>query len=285
MTKIIEAVDMCKESEIVLKEEVNKIKDKIGKEVEFVIINASDNPANERYIRGKVADGEAIGLKVKVVKFDEDCTDEEVIDVIEDCSKKKIPVIFQLPTYEHLDVNKIMGAIDHSIDADGFAREWVGDVALGSKDAIAPATPKGVMNLLDYYGVNLEGKMVLVVGKSNHVGKPLTLMLMERGATVINANSKTKDLDSLVEIADVVIPCVGKKDLIKAECVREGAILIGIGFTYIDGKQVLDFDIDKVVSDGKASIVSNRVRCTGKATINALIENVVKLYKLNYSIN
>lgn len=285
MTKIIEAVDMCKESEIVLKEEVNKIKDKIGKEVEFVIINASDNPANERYIRGKVADGEAIGLKVKVVKFDEDCTDADVLEVIENCSKKKIPVIFQLPAYEHLDVNKIMGEIDHSIDADGFAREWIGDVALGSKDAIAPATPKGVMNLLDYYGVNLEGKMVLVVGKSNHVGKPLTLMLMERGATVINANSKTKDLDSLVEIADVVIPCVGKKDLIKAECVREGAVLIGIGFTYVDGKQVLDFDIDKVVSDGKASIVSNRVRCTGKATINALIENVVKLYKLNYSIN
>lgn len=284
MTKIIEAVDMCKESEIVLKEEVNKIKDKIGKEVEFVIINASDNPANERYIRGKVADGEAIGLKVKVVKFDEDCTDAEVLEVIENCSKKKIPVIFQLPAYEHLDVNKIMGEIDHSIDADGFAREWIGDVALGSKDAIAPATPKGVMNLLDYYGVNLEGKMVLVVGKSNHVGKPLTLMLMERGATVINANSKTKDLDSLVGIADVVIPCVGKKDLIKAECVREGAVLIGVGFTYVDGKQVLDFDIDKVVSDGKASMVSNRVRCTGKATINALIENVVKLYKLNYSI-
>lgn len=285
MTKIIEAIDMCKESEIVLKEEVNKIKDKIGEDVEFVIINASDNPANERYIKGKVADGEAIGLKVKVVKFDEDCTDEEVIDVIEDCSKKKIPVIFQLPAYEHLDVNKIMNAIDYSIDADGFAREWIGDVALGSKDAIVPATPKGVMNLLDYLVVDLEGKMALVVGKSNHVGKPLTLMLMERGATVINANSKTKDLDSLVKIADIVIPCVGKQDLIKSNCVKEGAVLIGVGFTYVGGKQILDFDIDKVVSDGKASMVSNRIRCTGKATINALIENVVKLYKLNYSIN
>lgn len=282
MTKIVEAIDMCKESEIALKEEVNKIKDKIGKDVEFVIINASDNPANERYIRGKVADGEAIGLKVRVVKFDEDCRDEDILGVIDDCNKGKIPVIFQLPTYDHINVNKVMCAIKPNIDADGFAREWIGDVVLGSKDAIAPATPKGVMNLLDYYEVDLVGKVALVVGKSNHVGKPLSLMLMERGATVINANSKTKDLDSLVSIADIVIPCVGKQDLIKAECVKEGAVLIGVGFTYVEGKQILDFDLDKVVSDGKASIVSNRLRCTGKATINALIENVVNLYKLNY---
>lgn len=281
MTKIIEAIEMYESNKVDLIKQVKELELKKGSKLEFVIINASDNTANERYIKGKVEDGSAIGLKVRVERFGSECTTNDILSVIEDCRVKKIPVIFQLPAYSHLDVEKIMNSIDSSIDADGFVREWLGGVVLGEKEGIAPATPKGVMDLLDYYKVDLVGKVALVVGKSNHVGKPLSLMLMERGATVITANSKTKDLGSLVRISDVVIPCVGKPNLIKAEDVKEGAVLIGVGFSYIGGKQLLDFDIDKVVAEGKASIVSNRLRCTGKATINALITNVVKLYELN----
>ena len=179
-----------------------------------------------------------------------------------------------------------MESINYDVDADGFAREWIGEINLGNDKKLAPATPKGVISLLiikcKYIGD--WRKIALVIGKSNHVGKPLCTMLMNRGATLINANSKTKDLSSLVKMADIIISCVGRQNLIKSEDIKEDAVVIGVGFTYVNGKQILDFDVDEIVALGKAKFVSNRINCTGKATINSLIDNVIELYKMNFDI-
>ena len=283
-TMVIGAIDMCEENIVSLIDEVKIIKEKIGRKPKFVIINASDNEANSRYIKGKIKEGEKAGLDVEVIKFERNCTNNDVLSIINLCNRSKTPVILQLPTFEHLDSKKLISEIKHNVDADGFSREWIGEVNLGNDKLVAPATPKGVINILEYHKVELEGKNVLVIGKSNHVGKPLCSMLMNRGATVINANSKTKDLSSLVKISDVIISCVGKPNLINPKDVKEDSVLIGVGFTYIDRKQVLDFDVDQIVRMNKARLVSNRINCTGKATINSLISNVVYLYKLNYEI-
>ena len=283
-TMVIDAIDMCEENIVSLIDEVKIIKEKIGRKPKFVIINASDNEANIRYIKGKIKEGEKAGLDVEVIKFERNCTNNDVLSIINLCNRSKTPVILQLPTFEHLDSKKLIDEIKHNVDADGFSREWIGEVNLGNDKLVAPATPKGVINILEYHKVELEGKNVLVIGKSNHVGKPLCSMLMNRGATVINANSKTKDLSSLVKISDVIISCVGKPNLINPKDVKEDSVLIGVGFTYIDRKQVLDFDVDQIVRMNKARLVSNRINCTGKATINSLISNVVYLYKLNYEI-
>ena len=283
-TMVIDAIDMCEENIISLIDEVKIIKEKIGRKPKFVIINASDNEANSRYIKGKIKEGEKAGLDVEVIKFERNCTNNDVLSIINLCNRSKTPVILQLPTFEHLDSKKLIDEIKYNVDADGFSREWIGEVNLGNDKLVAPATPKGVINILEYHKVELEGKNVLVIGKSNHVGKPLCSMLMNRGATVINANSKTKDLSSLVKISDVIISCVGKPNLINPKDVKEDSVLIGVGFTYIDRKQVLDFDVDQIVRMNKARLVSNRINCTGKATINSLISNVVYLYKLNYEI-
>ena len=283
-TMIIDAINMCEENIVSLIDEVKIIKEKIGRKPKFVIINASDNEANSRYIKGKIKEGEKAGLDVEVIKFERNCTNNDVLSIINLCNRSKTPVILQLPTFEHLDSKKLISEIKHNVDADGFSREWIGEVNLGNDKLVAPATPKGVINILEYHKVELEGKNVLVIGKSNHVGKPLCSMLMNRGATVINANSKTKDLSSLVKISDVIISCVGKPNLINPKDVKEDSVLIGVGFTYIDRKQVLDFDVDQIVRMNKARLVSNRINCTGKATINSLISNVVYLYKLNYEI-
>lgn len=283
-TMVVDAIDMCEENIISLIDEVKIIKEKIGRKPKFVIINASDNEANSRYIKGKIKEGEKAGLDAEVIKFERNCTETDVLNVINMCNNTNTPVILQLPTFEHLDSKKLINEIKHNVDADGFSREWIGEVNLGNDKLVAPATPKGVINILEYHKVELEGKNVLVIGKSNHVGKPLCSMLMNRGATVINANSKTKDLTSLVRISDVIISCVGKPNLINPEDVKEDSVLIGVGFTYIDRKQVLDFDVDQIVRMNKARLVSNRINCTGKATINSLISNVVYLYKLNYEI-
>ncbi len=284
MTKIIDAIEMCEEKIQKFKEETAKIEKIISKQPEFVIINASDDEGNARYIKGKITEGEKAGLKVNAIKLEADCTNEDVKSIIDKCNEEKIPVILQLPTFKHLDTDGLMKLIDYSVDADGFAKEWIGEINLGNDKSLAPATPKGVISLLEYNNVEIQGKVALVIGKSNHVGKPLCSMLMNRGATLINANSKTKDLSSLVKIADIIISCVGRQNLINSNDIKENAIVIGVGFTYVGRKQILDFDVDEIVNIGKASIVSNRINCTGKATINSLIENVIELYKINFNI-
>ena len=284
MTIIIDAITMCEEKINIYQNETKKIESKINEKPKFIIINASNDEGNARYIKGKIKEGERAGLNVEVRKFEEDCKNEDILNIINKCNEEKIPVILQLPTFKHLDTKMLMESINYTVDADGFAREWIGEVNLDNDRKIAPATPKGVISLLEEHDVNIEGKIALVIGKSNHVGKPLCSMLMNRGATLINANSKTKDLSQLVKISDIIISCVGQQNLIKAEDVKENAVVIGVGFTYVNGKQILDFDIDEIVALGKAKFVSNRINCTGKATINSLIDNVIELYKMNFDI-
>lgn len=284
MTTIIDAIEMCENKVEKYQRDTNNIKQVIGKKPKFIIINASNDEGNARYIKGKIKEGEKSGLDVEVIKFEEDCNNDDVLNIINKCNEEKIPVILQLPTFKHLNTESLMKAISYDIDADGFAREWIGEINLGNDKTLAPATPKGVISLLEYHNVEIQGKVALVIGKSSHVGKPLCSMLMNRGATLINANSKTKDLASLVKMADIVISCVGRPNLIGASDIKEDAVVIGVGFTYINGKQILDFDVDEIVALGKANLVSNRINCTGKATINSLIDNVIELYKMNFNI-
>ena len=284
MTTIIDAIAMCEDKINTHQAETSKIESKINRKPEFIIINASNDEGNARYIKGKIKEGEKAGLKVEVVKFEEDCCNQDVLNIINRCNEEKIPVILQLPTFKHLDTKSLMDSINYDVDADGFAREWIGEINLGNDKKIAPATPKGVISLLEYHNVDVQGKVALVIGKSNHVGKPLCSMLMNRGATLINANSKTKDLSELVKISDIIISCVGRQNLIDPKDIKEGAVVVGVGFTYVNGKQILDFDVEEVVSLGKAKFVSNRINCTGKATINSLIDNVIELYKMNLGI-
>lgn len=284
MTKIIDALSMCENKINLFQDEIKKIEAILNKKPKFIIINASNDEANSRYIKGKIKEGEKAGLDVEVVKFEEDCTNEDILNIINKCNEENIPVILQLPTFKHLDTENLMKAINYNVDADGFAREWIGEINLGNDKVISPATPKGVISLLEYHNVDIQGKVALVIGKSNHVGKPLCSMLMNRGATLINANSKTSDLSSLVKISDIVISCVGRQNLIDPKDIKKDAVVIGVGFTYVNGKQILDFDVEEVVSLGKAKFVSNRINCTGKATINSLIDNVIELYKLNLGI-
>ena len=284
MTTIIDALAMCEDKINTHQAETSKIESKINRKPEFIIINASNDEGNARNIKGKIKEGEKAGLKVEVVKFEEDCCNQDILNIINRCNEEKIPVILQLPTFKHLDTKGLMDSINYDVDADGFAREWIGEINLGNDKKIAPATPKGVISLLEYHNVDVQGKVALVIGKSNHVGKPLCSMLMNRGATLINANSKTKVLSELVKISDIIISCVGRQNLIDPKDIKEGAVVIGVGFTYVNGKQILDFDVEEVVSLGKAKFVSNRINCTGKATINSLIDNVIELYKMNFNI-
>lgn len=284
MTKIIDAIQMCDDRMEQYQKDTAQIAEILGHKPQFVIINASDNEANKRYIKGKVKEGERAGLDVKVVTYTEDCDEDVIIDNILYLQENKIPVIVQLPMYDHLNRDRILSYIDWTIDADGFTKEWIGNVNLGIDDLVVPATPKGVIDLLEYHNVDIVGKNVLIIGSSNHVGKPIIPLILKRGGTILNANINTQDLPSLVRIADIIISCVGKINLINPDDIKDNSVLIGVGFTYVERKQILDFDVDKIVEDGRASIVSNRINCTGKATIISLIDNVIMLYKMNLNL-
>lgn len=278
MAVLIEAGKMCEVRSNDLANDIKGIKEG----VKFCVINASDDPGNARYVENKIEYARGLGVDAILFDPDEYYMTEDIIEEIESLKRRGIPVIFQMPAYPHLDAERILSHITPEIDADGFTREWLGEVALGNDTKVAPATPKGVMQLLEHFHVSIEGKNALVIGRSNHVGKPMGTMLTNRGATVTIAHSKTENLQELIRQADIVISCVGKTNLISPKDVKEGAVLIGVGFTYVDGKQILDFDTDDMVNNSKASLVTNRVRCTGKATVHALIDNVVQLYKMRH---
>ena len=159
MTTIIDAIKMCEEKINIYQNDTKNIEIEIGKKPEFIIINASNDEGNARYIKGKIKEGEKAGLKVKVVKFEEDCNDEDVLNIINRCNEEKIPVILQLPTFKHLNTKKLMESINYDVDADGFARQWIGEINLGNDKRLAPATPKGVISLLEQYNVDIEGKI------------------------------------------------------------------------------------------------------------------------------
>lgn len=284
MTVIINAVKMCENKRYKQIEEVENIYNETGERPKFMIINASDDEGNTRYIKGKVTESKTVGIDTTVHKFEKDCTTEDILKVLCYCKRNKIPVIVQKPIFEHLDEKVIFDHVVEEIDADGFNAHWIGKTFLGEEN-ISPATPRGVMDLLSYHDVTIDGKVALIIGRSNHVGKPIATMLTNRGATIMNANSKTKDLPSLVNQADIVVSCAGKVNLIDPKDIKENAIVVGVGFTYIDGKQILDFDVDEVVKDGKALLVTNRIKCTGKATVSALIDNVIDLYNMNYMLH
>lgn len=283
MAIVIDAIQMCKEKKETQSNDVRKICGFIGKKPELVIINASENDGSSRYIKNKVRECDDVGIGTRVVNLGKECTTDDILKLIDSCKNDCTPLIVQLPIYEHLDLDTILNAITPEIDADGFTSKWIGDVSLGKGDNIAPATPKGVMELLKFHNVELKGRVALVIGRSNHVGKPLVNMLINKGATVFCANSKTENLDKLISMSDVVISCVGKQGLIKSKNIKHSSVIIGVGFTYIDGKQILDFDLEDI-KNSNASLVSNRVNCTGKATVNMLIDNVIELYKLNHRI-
>jgi methylenetetrahydrofolate dehydrogenase (NADP+)/methenyltetrahydrofolate cyclohydrolase len=281
MNNIIDAREIEPYAIHELKESIKQIEECLGHKPRFIIANASDNEANKRYIKAKVKMAEQLGLEAVVVEFEEEITDEEIIRYISFWSDEYIPIIVQLPIYSHLNKEAIFEYIDSHIDADGFSNEWIGKTYTSNATRVQPATPKGVMALLDYYEVEYEGKVALVIGRGKHTGQMLANMLINEGATVITTNSHTKDLYKLTKEADIIISCVGKPNLITNEDIKEGAIVVGVGFSYVDGKQIQDFNELDLTN---AKYVTSRLNCTGKMTVLALMDNIVQLYKLNLGL-
>ena len=247
-----------------------------------VIIVASDDKASKIYVNNKVKTGEKLGIDIEVVRFNESATESEIIEFIHKINNDDTVdgAMLQLPVYKHLNGQYLINQLCPYKDIDGLT--WYNRAMLESNKAeLVPCTPLGVISLLQVEGIKIVGKNVVIVGKGDTAGAPMATMFRNADATVTICHKETprEELEFFIRHADIVVSCVGKQNLLEPEWFKEGSIVIGVGLSYDEnGKQQLDFDVDKIVELGKAAYVSQRTNCTGKATVLGLMCNIIFSY-------
>ncbi len=198
------------------------------------------DPASEVYVRMKNRDAERVGFYSRQITLPEATSEEELLGVVEglNADPRIHGLLVQLPLPKHIDEDRVIRAIDPAKDVDGFHPQNVGRLAIGDRSVLAPCTPAGVVELLTRSGYETAGKHVVVVGRSNIVGKPLALLLLRRGrggdATVTVAHSRTSDLGAVTRQADILVAAVGVPELIRADMVKPGAVVIDVGVNRVD---------------------------------------------------
>lgn len=273
--KIIDGKKIKKEILDELKEEVSKLKDKPN----FVVIQVGNNEASNVYIKQKAKMAEYIGYGYTHMKLDEDITEKELLAKIDKLNKDKNihGILVQMPLPDHIDTNTIQNAVLPEKDVDGLSDMNAGKLFHG-KDALFSCTPYGVMELLKRYKIKLEGAHVVVVGRSNLVGKPMATMLTNAGATVTLCHSKTKELAKQTKRADILIVTVGKPKLITADMVRKGTVVIDVGINRLADGLCGDVDYENVAK--KCSYITPVPGGVGPMTVAMLGSNVLKAYKM-----
>ena len=282
VVKAMTIIDGKALSEKVLKEiekEHSELEKKVGRKAGLAVIIVGENPASQIYVRNKIRACEKVGFHSETIRLDENITEENLLLEIEKLNNNSNidGILVQLPIPKHIDGLKIINSISAEKDVDGFHTTNIGKMMIGDETGFLPCTPAGVVHMFEEYNINLEGKDVLVIGQSNIVGKPMTLLLIKKRATVQVCNSKTKNLSEKLQKADVVVAAAGSPKLIKAIDVKEDVVVIDVGINRVDGKLCGDVDFEEVSK--KASFITPVPGGVGPMTIAMLIKNTFKSYK------
>ncbi|MCT3422015.1 bifunctional methylenetetrahydrofolate dehydrogenase/methenyltetrahydrofolate cyclohydrolase [Lactobacillus helveticus] len=258
-----------------LKEKVKKLKDE-GITPHFCVINIGDNPASKIYVRTKKRRAEKMGIIQDIYQMPADTKQEEAIALIDKLNADPAinGLMVQLPAPKQIDTDALIERIDPNKDADGLTPANIGHLWM-DKHFVEPATAEGIIALLKHYEISLEGKNVVIIGRSNIVGKPLAALMLEQNATVTIAHSRTKNLGEITKKADVLVSATGQAFLVKADMVKDGAVVVDVGMNHVDGKLVGDVDFDNVKE--KASYITPVPGGVGPLTVQFLMEAVVKL--------
>ena len=246
----------------------------LKKKIKLTVIIVGNDPASEIYVRNKEKACETVGIVSETVRLSESITDEDLQSVIRiKASDGTVDgILVQLPLPDGLDENAALALIPPEKDVDGFSDINIGKLTQFKKDAPRACTPAGIIKLLDYYGVKCNGKHAVVVGRSNIVGKPMALMLLERNCTVTICHSKTIDLKKYTLDADILVCAVGQKHLISADMVKPGAVVIDAGINRDADKKIYgDVDFDAV--SHKADLITPVPGGVGPMTITMLLKN------------
>ena len=245
----------------------------------LAVIIVGENPASQVYVRNKTRACEKVGFYSETIKLEENISENDLIKKIEELNENdKIDgILVQLPLPKHIDELKVINSIKPEKDVDGFSNVNVGKMVIGDESGFLSCTPYGIMQLLEGYDIEVDGKDVVVVGRSNIVGKPMAMMLIQKGATVQVCNSRTKDLSKKLKKADIIVVAVGVPRMIKATDVKEGVVVIDVGINRVDGKLCGDVDYEDVAP--KASYITPVPGGVGPMTIASLIKNTFISYQ------
>ena len=275
MAEIINGKELAKEIRLKLKEKVEK--EKISPKL--AVILCGDNEASKVYVRNKSKACDEVGIKFEEFLLPSTTTQKELLDLIDKLNENEEidGILLQSPIPKGLNIEEAFERIKPEKDVDGFNPYNVGKLCIG-EDGFIPCTPFGIMKMFEKYNINLEGKKAAIVGRSNIVGKPMAQCLLSKNATVTICHSRTKDLKEELKDADVVVAAVGKRQVITADMIKEGAVVIDVGMNRNDeGKLCGDVDFDEVSK--KASYITPVPGGVGPMTIAMLMNNVIKAYE------
>jgi len=244
----------------------------------LTVVRVGDDPASAIYVRGKRKDCEEVGIRSEEHHLPATAQQAELMALVArlDADPEVHGILVQLPLPKGLDERAILDAIDPRKDADGFHPFNAGALSIGIPGTPRPCTPAGVMRLLDEAKVDPKGKRALVVGRSNIVGKPMAIMLLERHATVTIAHSRTADLAAEVARADILVAAIGKAELVKGAWVKEGAVVIDVGMNRLDDGRLVG-DVEYAAAAKRASAITPVPGGVGPMTRAMLLVNTIEL--------
>lgn len=268
------------------KEVANMIQESIAavteaEKIALAILAIGENKSADAYIKGVLRTSEKLGVEVKLIRLSEDISTEAVIERIEkiNADENIHGLMIQMPLPKSLDQEKVINAIDYKKDIDSMTDKNLGMVLKGKEEGLKPCTPVAVLETLDFYGINVTGLDVTVIGRSNIVGKPVAALLTNRGATVTICHSRTKKLKEKTKNADLIIVAVGKKYFLTKDMVSQNSIVIDVGINVENGKLYGDADYDALKEYVKD--ITPVPGGVGSITNTLLIRNTVKAFRLS----
>ena len=274
MTKIISGTDLANKLRAEIKEEATILQQK-GITPTLAVVLVGDNKASKSYVNSKHKACLENNINSVKIELDENISTASLLNEIEKLNNDDNVhgILVQLPLPKHIDAEQILNAVSPQKDVDGFHPINVGKLVIGEAKLI-PCTPLGILEMIKSTGDEIDGKLALVIGRSNIVGKPISTLLLQNNATVITAHSKTKNLDSLLEQADIIVSCVGSAHFLTGEeKVKETVTIIDVGNNYKDGKLVGDVNLENFM--GKVKYISPVPGGVGPLTITMLMRNTL----------
>ena len=294
---ILDGKKTASEIRLEIREQIRKLVADGLRAPKLAIVIVGHNPASETYVANKLKACAEVGIEAERIALEETITEQELLEIVQRLNRDDSidGFIVQLPLPEHIAETTILSAIDYRKDIDGLTPDNVGRMVQGLPSIIS-ATPRGIRELLSRYNIATEGKHIVVIGRSNIVGKPIAMLLMQRpylslpgmtaaslgDATVTICHSKTRDLKSICLTADIIIVAAGCPNLLTADMVQEGAVVIDVGINRVDGKLVGDTDFENLVS--KASYITPVPGGVGPMTIVSLLQNTLQAYSRHNDI-
>ena len=284
MSKIIDGKAVSQSVKDRIKEQVAQLKEKYGVTAGLAVIIVGDDPASRIYVNNKKKACEYVGFDSYEYALPEETTESELLELINKLNNddRIDGILCQLPLPKHIDENVIINNIAPNKDVDAFHPVNVGKIMIGDYSFL-PCTPAGVMELIASIGVDVKGKECVVVGRSNIVGKPMSMLLLHKSGTVTICHSKTKDLKAECKRADILVAAVGVPNLIKGDMIKEGTVVIDVGMNRLDNGKLCG-DVEFETASKAASYITPVPGGVGPMTIAMLMQNTLTAAKVNRNI-